>query len=72
MVNILRSTPVQCLREVSLGIQRLHRQGLVLGNLQPKNLLLTRVGEPRLYDLTACREVADDLTRTEGESNVSS
>jgi serine/threonine protein kinase len=57
---------VRLIAQVSQGLYRAHKQGLIHRDVKPDNILLTKEGTAKLTDLGLVKDIAEDynLTRT--------
>src|SRR5436305_153222 len=58
---------IELLRGIASGLDRLHSQGIVHGDVKPANVLLSRTAQPLLADFGLARLPTD--TATPGESS---
>lgn len=61
---------VRCMRQVLQAVARLHRAGLVHGDLKPENLFLREEGPLVLVDLGLAREVGEGAERVKEEGET--
>src|SRR5438105_1763432 len=55
---------VRIIAEVSQGLHRAHKQGLIHRDVKPDNVLLAADGKPKLTDLKLVKEIDDDFNLT--------
>ena len=58
------ATAVRLVRQVALGLEHVHRKGLIHRDVNPANILITHDGTAKLADLGLAIEVADEARVT--------